>query len=160
MDAEDEQEAFSDLGLSSIASGSPAEVPADGSSNAFSNAADGFVAPVAEPASNDPVATNTNNTESGVATAGAGCCGCCADAAASLGVRCVCVWRVFAAMRFNKSSQVKRLVSTVALPDRGQSGGRPAVPHLWEGGLTLPLRSCVSQQPATQRPVTSARPGL
>ena len=69
MDAEDEQEAFSDLGLSSIASGSPAEVPADGSSNAFSNAADGFVAPVAEPASNNPVATNTNNTESGVATA-------------------------------------------------------------------------------------------
>ena len=69
MDAEDEQEAFSDLGLSSIASGSPAEVPADGSSNAFSNAADGFVAPVAEPASIDPVATNTNNTESGVATA-------------------------------------------------------------------------------------------
>ena len=69
MDAEDEQEAFSDLGLSSIASGSPAEVPADGSSNAFSNAADGFVAPVAEPASIDPVATNTNTTESGAATA-------------------------------------------------------------------------------------------
>ena len=71
MDAEDIQEAFSDLGLSSIASGSPAEVPADGSNTAGSNDAEGFVAPVAEPANINrfnPVATNTNNTGSRAAT--------------------------------------------------------------------------------------------
>jgi hypothetical protein len=68
MDAEDVQEAFSDLGLSSITSSPPAEVPADGSNNACSNDAEGFVALVAEPADNNPVATNTYNTGSRAAT--------------------------------------------------------------------------------------------
>ena len=63
MDADDIDEALSDLGLSSIPSSPPAEEPADGGNAAASIPACNGVPPGASPANNNnTVATNNNNT--------------------------------------------------------------------------------------------------
>ena len=69
MDAEDVQDTFSDLGLSSITESPPTEEPADGSNTACSIDAESSVALVADPADNNQVATTINHITPRVATA-------------------------------------------------------------------------------------------